>query len=309
MKPLFALAMYFAFTCGALLAQSQSGAPADPTKAGADIHSVHNQAASPSQTPSPNPGSAAPVPHSKAQPQAKSQAEFSAYQAVAAKPDPLAMEVVAADFQKKYPDSELLVALYSGVMQKYQNINNADKVLEMGHKILQLEPENVPALALTSYVLSESTRETDLDRNQKYDEGLKSAQKVITTIDTALVVPPTVTPEQLAGVKSFLISMADSAMGYIELSQKNYVASEQHFKAAIDASKGSDGDPITYLRLAIAQDNQKKYSDAMANADKAVQLAQTQHNDQVVNMGKNEKDRLSKLTANSIPLKQPAPKQ
>ena len=51
-------------------------------------------------------------------------------------------------------------------------------------------------------------------------------------------------------------------MGYIELSQKNYVASEQHFKAAIDASKGSDGDPITYLRLAIAQDNQKKYSDA-----------------------------------------------
>ena len=119
------------------------------------------------------------------------------------------------------------------------------------------------------------------------------------TIDTALVVPPTVTPEQLAGFKGFLLSMADSSMGYIELNQKNFPASEQHFKAAIEVYKGADGDPMAFLRLAIAQDNQRKYSEAITNVDKAIQMAETQKNNQVMNMAKNEKDRLSKLTAGS----------
>lgn len=308
MKQISYITIYLAIATGALMAQSSRGDSAG--------NSVPNQAPA-SQTPTTNAGSGATTQnpgsgatHSKAQPLAKSQEEFNAYQVAAAKPDPSAMEIAAADFEKKYPESELLVALYSGVMQKYQNINNPDKVMETGHKILQLDPENVPALALTSYVISETTRETDLDRDQKYAEGIKNAQRVISTINTALVVPPTVTPEQLAGVKGFLISMADSAMGYIELKQKNFAASEQHFKAAIDASKGTDGDPMTYLRLAIAQDNQKKYTDAMANSDKAIELAQAQHSDAVVGMAKNEKDRLSKLTASaSQPAKQPLPKQ
>jgi tetratricopeptide (TPR) repeat protein len=234
-------------------------------------------------------------PHSKAQPIAKSQDEFNAYQAVAAKADPSEMEAAADDFAKKFPDSELQVAIYSAVMHKYQNINNSDKVLDVGHKILRLDPDNIPALALTSYVLAESTRETDLDRDQKYAEGLKSSQKVVKDINT-LVVPPTLTPEQVAGLKAYLVSMADSAMAYIEMNQKLYPASEQHFKEAIDANKGADADPVTYLRLAVVQDYQKKYSEAMTTIDKALQVAESQKNEPVVNMAKSEKDRLSKLT-------------
>jgi len=248
---------------------------------------------------------AAPPPHSKAQPMAKSQDEFNAYQVVAGKADPSEMEAAADDFAKKYPTSELLVAIYTSVMHKYQNINNSDKVLDTGHKILQLDPENIPALALTSYVLAESTRDTDLDRDQKYAEGLKNAQKVVKDIDTALVVPPTLTPEQLAGLKAYLISMADSAMGYIEMNQKVYPASEQHFKAAIDANKGGD-DPVVYLRLAVVQDYQKKYSDAMTTIDKALQVAEAQKNEPVANMAKSEKDRLSKLAAGSAAPPKPA---
>ncbi len=284
--------------------QSQpSPTPAQPSgqKAPSNNQAAPNQPANnqSAQKPTPNGQSnpAAPAAHSKAQPQAKSQEEFNAYQAAVAKPDPSAMEMDANDFAKKYPGSELVVPLYSNVMQKYQNINNADKVLELGRKILQLDPENIPALALSAYVLAESTRETDLDRDQKYAEGLKNAQQVVKTINTALVVPPTITPEQLAELKGFLLSMAESSIGYIELSQKNYVSSEQDFKAAIDANKSPDSDPMTYLRLAIAQDNQKKYAEAMGNVDKAIHVAQSQNNSQVMNMAKNEKDRLSKLTA------------
>ena len=230
---------------------------------------------------------------------AKSQEEFKAYQVVAGKADPSEMEAVANDFAKKFPDSELLVAIYSAVMNKYQNINNSDKVLDIGHKILQLDPEYIPALAVTAYVLSESTRDTDLDRDQKYAEGLKNAQKVVKDIDTALVVPPSLTPEQVAGLKAYLISMADSAMGYIEMNQKVYPASEQHLKAAIDANKSADADPVVYLRLAVVQDYQKEYTDALTTIDKALQVAESQKNDAVATMAKSEKDRLSKLTTGS----------
>jgi tetratricopeptide (TPR) repeat protein len=313
MKRFFVFSAVVLLSVNLLWAQTTSTPPASTnqqqSKPGTSAPPANNQPANNQSAPGSNSAATAPA-HSKAQPQAKTQEEFNSYQAAISKADPSAAETAADEFAKKYPDSELLVALYSGLMQKYQNINNAEKVLEMGHKVLQIDPEYIPALALTSYVISESTRETDLDRDQKYAEGLKNAQQVIKTIDTALVVPPNLAPEQLASLKGFLLSMANGSMGYIELNQKNYPASEQHFKAAIDAYKGPDGDPIAYLRLAIAQDNQKKYTDAMTNADKAVEMAQAQKNDQVANMAKNEKDRLSKLTAgpDSTP-KTPAPKQ
>ena len=123
------------------------------------------------------------------------------------------------------------------------------------------------------------------------------------------MVPPNVSAEQLAGLKAFLLSTAESAMGYIELNQKNYPASEQHFKAAIVAEKG-DAEPMAYLRLAIAQDNQRKYAEAMANAEKALQQAEAQKNPSVASMAKNEKDRLSKLALGAAPEPKPtAPKQ
>ena len=47
--------------------------------------------------------------------------------------------------------------------------------------------------------------------------------------------------------------------------------------------------------------------DALANASKAIQLAEAQKNTQIATMAKSEKDRLTKLSAGAPPAQKPAP--
>ena len=72
-------------------------------------------------------------------PGAKTQPEFEAYKAAMAQTDPAALEKAADDFAAKFPDSELRsVLVYGGDEQRYQQANNADKMMDMAQKVLDL---------------------------------------------------------------------------------------------------------------------------------------------------------------------------
>jgi tetratricopeptide (TPR) repeat protein len=263
-----------------------------------------NQPAAPQTSPSAS-GQTASQRHS--QPQAKTKEEYAAYQTAVAVADPNAALAAADDFASKYPQSELRYVLYSTLLQKFYAADNKDKVIESGKKLLAIEPQDAMALIMVSTALAETTHETDLDRDEKYDEAMKDADAAVKNIDTGLVTTPQMSPDQVAAAKRELLSMGHAAMGYVELSRKNYALSEQHFKDAI-AANPDQPDSTNYLRLAVAQDNLSRYADAMVSIDKALQLAQSENNAAVANIAKNEKDRLTKLAATAKP-KQAPPKQ
>jgi len=96
--------------------------------------------------------------------------------------------------------------------------------------------------------------------------------------------------------------MAHSALGMVELSQKNDAASEQHFKETIQLN-GSQTDPLIYMRLALAQDHQKKYAEALTSARTAVQNAPA--NSPLQGLAQQEVDRLVKLTGAPAPVSNP----
>jgi tetratricopeptide (TPR) repeat protein len=244
-----------------------------------------------SQTPPP-PQTA---PAKRAVPQAKTQEEYAAYNAVVAQTDVAAAEAAANDFAVKFPQSELTSLLYGELMRKYYSMNRPDKTIEMGRKTLKLDPENPLAAAMVATALAESTRETDLDRDEKYAESLRDAENAVKNIDN-MIFPPTLTPQQVAETKNDILALAHSSMGFVEMARKNYGISEQHLKDALAINTG-EPDPINYLRLSVVQDNQKKYPEALASANKAVELAQAQNNAPVLTLAKNEKDRLTKLSA------------
>ncbi len=74
-------------------------------------------------------------------------------------------------------------------MHTYQSANNPDKMLEMGRKVLKIDPDDPEALVGVAQVLAERTRETDLDKDQRLDEGTKLALHAIETTDTDITVP------------------------------------------------------------------------------------------------------------------------
>lgn len=239
------------------------------------------------------------APAAKRPPQAKTQAEFEAYQAaVKSQNDPAAMEKSADDFAAKFPDSELRVLLYRAAMHAYQSVNNAEKMSDMAEKVLKIDPDDPEALIGTAEVIAERTRDTDLDKDQRLAEATKDAQHALQTIDTDVAIPAATPQERIDAYKGFLRSSAYAVLGTIAFNDKNYPEAETQFRKSIDAFPAQP-DPVVVLRLAIALDNQGRYPDALKEANRAVEL--TQENTSAGTLARRERDRLMQLTGGSSP--------
>jgi len=249
------------------------------------------------------PGAAPPAPpQGKRPPQAKTQPEFDAYNAaVASANDPAAMEKATNDFATKFPDSELRVLLYRTAMHSFQSANNADKMMEMGRKVLKIDPDDPEALVGVAQVLAERTRDTDLDKDQRLDEAMKLAQRSIETVDTDVAVPAGTPQDKIDAYKGFLRSSAYSIMGALQFKKEKFADAEGYLRKSIDAYPAQP-DPVVVLRLALSLDKQEKYPEALKFANQAVQLAQD--NPTLDKLAGNERDRLVALAPAAAP---PAP--
>jgi hypothetical protein len=246
------------------------------------------------------PATAPSAPAGKHLPQAKTQPEFDAYQAAMNSATPEATEKAADDFATKFPDSEIKILLYKQAMRSYQNANNADKVVDMGRKALALDGDDPEVLVDVAQALAERTRSTDLDKDQKYAEAQKYAEKSLQTVDTDLVVTPGTPQEKIDAFKGYLRSTAYGILGaiyYNKDTKTDYATAEGYLRKSIDALP-SQPDPVAQLRLAIALDKQDHYSDALTEANKAVQM--TQAGTVVGDAARREQSRLQTLTSNSI---------
>ncbi|HEX6503718.1 MAG TPA: hypothetical protein VF011_10735 [Terriglobales bacterium] len=233
---------------------------------------------------------AAPAKHP---PQAKTQAEFDAFKTASANQDPATLEKAADDFAAKFPDSELRIILYKKAMEMYQNANNADKMMEMARKALAIDPDDPVALLGVSQVLTERTRDSDLDKDQRLAEARQDAEKAIQTAETDVVLPPSAPPEQAEAYKNILRSSAYSILGTLDLNQNKFVEAETNLRKSIDIYP-QQPDPTTVLRLSIALDRQNKYPEALTVANHAVEL--TQEGTAAGNLARRERDRLVQLT-------------
>jgi tetratricopeptide (TPR) repeat protein len=174
--------------------------------------------------------------------------------------------------------------------------------MEMGRKVLKLDPDDPVALAGVAQVLAERTRDTDLDKDQRYDEAAKLAQHALESVDNVAI--PAGTPQdKVDGYKGLLRSNAYYVLGTVQYDQEKYADAEGNFRKSIDAFP-SDPDPLAVLRLALSLDKQEKYPEALKVANQAVQI--TQENTTLGTYARNERDRLTQLTGGTAAA--PAPK-
>jgi tetratricopeptide (TPR) repeat protein len=242
-------------------------------------------------------GATAP-PQGKRPPQAKTQPEFDAYKAAAASTDAAALEKASDDFATKFPDSELRILLYKNAMRNYQNANNAEKTEAMGRKVLSFDGDDPEALVIVAEVIAERTRDSDIDKDQRYGEATSMAQKATQTVDTDVQVPAGTPQEKIDAYKSLLRSNAYSILGTIEFKKENYPAAQENLQKSIDAFP-SNPDPVVILRLALTLDKQQKYPEALKLANRAVEL--TQDNTAIGTPARRERDRLQQLTGGAAP--------
>jgi tetratricopeptide (TPR) repeat protein len=250
-------------------------------------------------------GSNSKQPAGKHVPQAKTHAEFTDYNAAYATAGGAASEKAADEFAAKYPASELKTFLYAKAMHEYQTENNQPKILSTGEKVLQLDPDNAVALVLTANVLSDTLSDTDTDRDKKVAEIKKNGGHALQLMDANFNPAANATPEQVAAYKRTLQALAHSALGITALKTGDDAGAEKEMKAAAEANP-SQPDPFVFYHLALAQDHQKKYEEALVSVKRAIDNASS--NPDIGELAKGEQKRLLTLTGGTAPSPGPAPK-
>jgi tetratricopeptide (TPR) repeat protein len=239
------------------------------------------------------------APQGKRPPQAKTQPEYEAFNAAMALTDPAAAEKAADDFAAKFPESELRVVLYKAALQKYQAVNNGDKMLEMAQKALSFDPDDPEALVAVAQVLAERTHDTDLDRDQKLAEAKKDAERALVTLDSD--VPTTgYPPEKIDQFKRYVRSEAYAILGTLASNAKNWPEAETNLRKSIDVFP-EQVDSVAVLRLAVALDMQNKVADALKYANQAVDMTKDRPDSPAGKAARAEQDRLTKLSGGTAP--------
>jgi tetratricopeptide (TPR) repeat protein len=221
-------------------------------------------------------------------PEARTHQEFNDYNAAYALSGGTQMEKAADDFSAKYPASELKVYLYTKALHEYQNENNAARMLAMGKKVLQFDPDNTIALVLTATVLADGLDEKDPDRQQKIAEIKKDAEHAVATVDSSFTPPANATPEQITAYKKTLQSMAHSALGITALKTNDNGTAERELKSAAELNV-TQPDPYIWYHLALAQDHLEKYPEALVSINRALEYA---GNSDLADLVRNERKRL-----------------
>ncbi len=278
---------------------------------------AQSQPAPPARTQAPTttaPAQTAPPPSTavkglKPPPQAKTQEEYNAFMAAAQLAygnDTAAADAAARDFKVKFPNSELTSQIYMGLMLNSIRMNNSERAVDMGREVLNLDPSNPVAAVYTSLVLAETTRETDIDAAQKFEEANKDANIGLQNVETNLMLAGSVPQETVDATKIDLKSRAYDTLGLVAFKRNDFTTAEKYFRQSIQM-RGEPQDAMSHLRLALALDKQNKYKDALPEAQKAASLADPQ--DSVAKSAQAEVERLQKLTGTggsaAVPPNQP----
>ncbi len=163
-------------------------------------------------------------------------------------------------FKKFAADTEkAMMYYYQNIMNNYQQLNDAPKLIEYGERALGQDPEDLFTLLTLSGVLSERppTEAKALETQMKRAEELaKQALQKVTAI-----------PE--SAQKAGLLSTINQTIGLAYLHQKKFGDSQKSYLAAIASKKD---DPISYMRLGIAYVGEQKVDPALDALAKSVYL-------------------------------------
>ncbi len=207
-----------------------------------------------------------------AQPKAKSQKEVDAYNAVIQAQTPDARIAAADKFVTSFADSQLKAMVLTIAAQSAQQKNDSAKAITYADTALETDPKNYQAMLIVSGELAKTTRENDLDKEEKLSKSEKMSQEAIGAIDAAQKPNPQITDEQWAAYKKDMKSQAHENLGLAALARKKYDVAINEFKVSVDDA--ATPDPATMVRLASAYDFAGKLDQGIAVLDKVLAMPQ-----------------------------------
>ena len=175
----------------------------------------------------------------------------------------------AENLLTKYKDTEFKSFALLQAAQGAQMKGDQVAALQYGNRAIEADANNFQALLLVSGLLAQSTREFDLDKDEKLGRSTKMANDAIAAVNAAAKPNPSpLTDDQWAGIKKDMISQAHDTLGMVAMVNKKYDVAIAEFKTSIDGA--ATPDLTTSVRLAAAYTNAGKFDDSSALLDKVL---------------------------------------
>jgi tetratricopeptide (TPR) repeat protein len=153
------------------------------------------------------------------------------------------------------------------MIQSYQQLNDAAKMMEVADKALGYKPDDLNTLMMLSNVMAERPPTNEDQKKTHLARAEELAKQGINQLPVFIASPEgaQLNNEQ----KGELASSLHYTLGLIYLHQKKFSDSEKEFGVALQAKAN---DPITYYRLGIAYAQDLKNDQAMDALAKSVFL-------------------------------------
>jgi len=239
------------------------------------------QPAAPQGQPQAQPGAGAP----QQKKEIKDPAEYNAYVGAVQQADPAAKISGLEAFLTQYPNSVMKEDALEILMGTYQQKGDPAKMGDTAQRLLQLNPNNVRALALLAY----SKRAAAL-QNQNPQQNLADAeqygQKGLAALEN-FNKPPEMSDADYQNLKKQMSGIFNAAVGQSALQKKDYPTATKDLRAAVEVSP-TDFTIIYPLALAYLQSTPPDVVNGAWFMARAASLAPPQMQAQIEKYGKSQ---------------------
>jgi tetratricopeptide (TPR) repeat protein len=206
------------------------------------------------------------------QPQPKSQKEIDAIMAIMNAVDPDSRIKACEELVRNFADTQFKAFAMQMAAISAQQKNDNEQVLIYGERTLEADPNNYTAMVIMAATLAQTTREFDLDKEEKLKRSEAYANNALKLLETAPRPNPNVTDQQWEEAKKDFRSQALEALGIVEMVRKNYDKAIAQFKTSVDVA-GTPNAP-TKIRLGAAYNLAGKHDEAIKVLDEVMADAQ-----------------------------------
>jgi hypothetical protein len=214
----------------------------------------------------------------------KDPAEYNDYSNAISQSSPAAKASAIEAFLTKYPNSVVKEEMLEQLMAAYQATNNMDKTVDAASRLLQTDPNNLRALAITVYIkkAQAAQKSTPAEQQPLLDDAAASAQKGI-----AAQKPASMAQADFDKLKAATTPIFYSAIALDDQLKKDYPGAEDAFKKelqSVPAAQTQTGPALndTYLLgQAYAQQTPPDLKNAVWFLTRAAQYAPPAAKDQI----------------------------
>jgi len=175
-------------------------------------------------------------------PQIKDPAEYNTYIAALREANPQTQAQAFENFLQQYPNSVVKEDALGQLMAAYEKLGNAAKMTETARRVLQVNPNNIRALALLAYT-SRAAAEAGQAPQQNSADALQYGQRGLQALP-AMPKPEGMSDADFEKFKTEVGIIFNGAAGFGALQSKDFANAQKYLQGAVDLHiKENPNDP------------------------------------------------------------------